>query len=209
LQNSIRIRRIKENCNYKLKEKGSLFHGFAIKVTSTNEAIKRLQELKNIYFDATHHCYAYKTSYQEEKYSDDGEPNGTAGIRILNAINHFSLTDLLAVIVRYFGGTKLGVGPLGKAYAETSLSLLSSVEHIEFTKFKEVEIQYDFSHTSKIHYCLNKYKAKKISNSFDNNPLINCYLEPYRIHSFINELRESTNGNVKIEHLNNEIYLSF
>ncbi len=207
MNNSQKIIRIKEECNYKLKEKGSLFHGFAYQIASRKEAEQKLSFLRKKYYDATHHCYAYKTSHNEEKFSDDGEPNGTAGIRILNSINHFALVDILIVVIRYFGGTKLGVGPLGKAYAETSMNLLKTAKLVELTKYQEVKIIYDFDYTSKIHYFLNKFNAKKISNSFDKNPTINCFIEPYLISDFNLEIVNSTNGKVTTVTLDNKIYL--
>ncbi len=143
----------------------------------------------------------------EEKYSDDGEPNGTAGIRILNAINHFSITDILIVVVRYFGGTKLGVGPLGKAYGETALNLLENSKLLELTKFEQFKIVYHYEETSSIHYLLNKYNCQKIENHFETKPIIKCLIEPYLVEKISNELIEKTAGNVQLEPLNKVFYL--
>ncbi|MCB9247399.1 MAG: YigZ family protein [Ignavibacteriales bacterium] len=76
----------------------------------------------------------------EEKYSDDGEPNGTAGLRIYNAINHFELNNVLVVVVRYFGGTKLGVGPLGKAYYNCALEVLDSSKKSNLLNLKKLKL---------------------------------------------------------------------
>ncbi|MDZ7765436.1 MAG: YigZ family protein [Melioribacteraceae bacterium] len=98
-----------------------MFIGYAAPCKNDEEAEQILEGKKKQYYDATHNCYAYKILPESIKYLDDGEPSGTAGIRILNAIQHFDLTNLIVISTRYFGGTKLGVGPLGKAYYNSAL----------------------------------------------------------------------------------------
>ena len=198
----------KPNTN-KYKEKGSVFIGIAEKITSVTEANEVLQNIRKKYYDATHHCYAYKT-LTEEKYSDDGEPNGTAGIRILNAIHHYNLTNILIVVVRYYGGTKLGVGPLGKAYSHTALSLLEKTEIITLTKYNEIKINYNYEDSSKIHHLLNKFGCKNIINGFtDQTPIITCFIEPNNLNKFSNALTENTKGNAKIEIDTKPIFTAF
>lgn len=198
---------IEENPTNKLKIKGSQFIGYAFRISNAEEANNKLADLKKEFYDATHHCYAYLTKDGEEKYSDDGEPNGTAGIRILNAINHFTLTDILLVVIRYFGGTKLGVGPLGKAYGETALSLLENVNILQLTKFEQIKIEYNYDELSSIHYLLNKFNCKNINNLYDAKPIIECCIEPFQIDEFGDELMEKTSGNVQLERINKEFYL--
>lgn len=198
---------VEQNSTNKIKIKGSQFIGFSYRISSSEDSEKFLYELKKEFYDASHHCYAYKTKLGEEKYSDDGEPNGTAGIRILNAISHFSITDILVVVVRYFGGTKLGVGPLGKAYGETALNLLENSKLIELTKFEQFKIVYPYEETSAIHYLLNKYGCQKIENHFETEPTIKCLIESYLAEKMSNELIDKTAGNVQLEPLNKDFYL--
>jgi putative IMPACT (imprinted ancient) family translation regulator len=96
------------------KEKGSKFLAFAYPVESEEEVKQRLLELRKAYYDARHHCYAYVLGAEKEKYraTDDGEPNHSAGDPILGQIRSRNLTNVLVVVVRYFGGVKLGVGGL-------------------------------------------------------------------------------------------------
>lgn len=122
------IQTIEQQHETKFKEKGSLFIGQVYPVNSVEEAEEFLTSVRKKFYDATHHCYAYRIMENDSKYSDDGEPNGTAGIRIANAINHFELTNLLVISIRYYGGTKLGVGPLGKAYYQSAYDTLSEME---------------------------------------------------------------------------------
>lgn len=196
----------KESSN-KIKIKGSQFIGQSYPINSQTEAENYLVKIKKQYYDATHHCYAYKLDSGEERYSDDGEPSGTAGIRILNSMNHFNLTNTLLVVIRYFGGTKLGVGPLGKAYGETALELISNSVIIKLTKFKNIEIIYNYDNVSTIHYLLNKYKVEKIINKFETLPSINCFIEPYLMAKFKDELTQKTSGKASVTEFNKYIYL--
>ena len=200
---------IEKNSTNKIKIKGSQFIGYCYKISNSEEAFDKLNLIKKEFYDATHHCYAYKMKNGEEKYSDDGEPNGSAGIRILNSINHFSITDILIVVIRYYGGTKLGVGPLGKAYGETALNLLETSNILQLSKFEKIQIEYQYDEISSIHYLLNKYNCQKINNLYKTRPIIECFVEPYLLEEFNSELIEKTAGNVHLERKNKEFYLRF
>ncbi|MCP5064763.1 MAG: YigZ family protein [Ignavibacteriae bacterium] len=191
---SKRIFVIEDITQNKLKEKGSSFLGYAVKVNSSEEAVEKLNEVKKEYYDATHHCYAYITLAGEEKYSDDGEPNGTAGIRIINAIKQFNLYDILVVVVRYYGGTKLGVGPLGKAYSTTVVELLDDATKFELEKYHKISIEYNFEDSSNIHYLINKHNAKNINPTFIKSPIIECFLKPFEIDNLNEKLTNITKG---------------
>ena len=121
-----------------LKEKSSVFNAQAYPVENEEDALQIVEKTKKKYYDATHHCYAYKLTGNKIKYSDAGEPSGTAGIRILNAINHFNMQNILVIVIRYFGGTKLGVGPLGKAYYNSVIQTLKSSRIIEKKAYKKI-----------------------------------------------------------------------
>ena len=143
------------------KEKSSVFMGQVYHCETENEAGKILELIKKKYYDASHHCFAYKFINDQFKYSDDGEPNGTAGIRILNAIEHFNLMNVIVVIIRYYGGTKLGVGPLGKAYYTSARNVLEEAKRVEKVFFQKVIIEADFNYISHIHRILSNHKDRK------------------------------------------------
>ena len=111
-----------------LREKGSRFLGFAYPVKDESVIRQQLEELKKEYFDATHHCYAWVLGPDSEKFraNDDGEPGHSAGDPILGQIRSRKLTNTLVVVVRYYGGTNLGVSGLIKAYKETAAAALES-----------------------------------------------------------------------------------
>ena len=104
------------------KDKGSKFYGFAVPVETNKQVKKALDEIKQKHSSAGHFCYAYQHSIENTYYrvSDDGEPNNSAGLPIYGQIQSFKVTNILIVIIRYFGGTKLGVGGLISAYKATA-----------------------------------------------------------------------------------------
>ena len=208
MENSDSIKTVLNKNTYKIKEKGSQFLGFVFPIKSVEDANEELLNIKKEFYDATHHCYAYKLNIGEEKYSDDGEPNGTAGLRIYNAINHFELNNVLVVVVRYFGGTKLGVGPLGKAYYNCAFEVLDSSKKVELTKFEKIEIKYNYEDVSKIHYLINKFKCEQILDIFDNYPKITCFIQPIKIANFEEELTNNLYGKAELKVVQKTIYLN-
>ena len=104
------------------KDKGSKFYGYAIPIETDQEVKKALEELKQKHSSAGHFCYAYQHGLETIYYrvSDDGEPNNSAGLPIYGQLQAFKVTNILIVVIRYFGGTKLGVGGLISAYKATA-----------------------------------------------------------------------------------------
>ncbi|MGD8778538.1 MAG: YigZ family protein [Ignavibacteria bacterium] len=189
---------------FKFKEKGSLFIGQSFKIDRESDFSEIKTRIKKEYYDATHHCFAYKLLDGTFKYSDDGEPNGTAGIRIYNAIQHFELTKTLVFVIRYYGGTKLGVGPLGKAYYYAAEEVLKNAEIKKLIKHIKIEIRYDFEYSSTIHYCLNKYNAKILESNFEQIPSITSMIKPLYFSDLEKNLIEKSSNNVKIIQLGEE-----
>lgn len=126
---------IKESCSGFYKEKGSKFYAFAFPAQNKEDVQKHLAGLKKEFHDARHFCYAYILGElgEESRANDDGEPSNSAGKPILGQLRAFDLTQTLVVVVRYFGGTKLGVGGLIQAYKESSKLALSEAQIIEKT----------------------------------------------------------------------------
>jgi len=202
------INTITSNAQSEFKEKGSLFIGKAFPVQSSEEAENILTEIRKKYYDANHNCYAYKLIDNEEiRYTDDGEPNGSAGIRILNAIIHFQLSNILVVSTRYFGGTKLGVGPLGKAYYNSAISAIKNTKIIKKVNYSEIMIEFDYDMTSHVHHLINNFHAKNIQNIFEETPKIKCLIKPIDLLRFNDELTTALKGKVKNTLLNENIFL--
>jgi uncharacterized YigZ family protein len=207
MQPNEKIITISGNHTHKFKEKGSVFLGQAYSTGSQEDAENQLSLCRKEFYDATHNCYAYKLLDKNFKYSDDGEPNGTAGIRIFNAIEHFKLVNVLVVVTRYYGGTKLGAGPLGKAYYHSAHSVLEEAEKIEKINYSKIEIEYGFEQTSNVHHFLSKHSVINIENIFENNPKIICYIKPGKIDTIQNELTEVSKGSISIKELEKNVFL--
>ena len=142
------------------------------------------------------------------KYSDNGEPSGTAGIRILNAIEHFDLTDLLVVVIRYFGGTKLGVGPLGKAYYESALNVLKSSQIIIKNPYQKISIMTNFDKMGHVFRLLSTFNGKKIVSAYQENTVeITSLLIANEISAFQDQIQEYSQGDIEIKVSDKIIYL--
>ena len=124
----------------------------AFPVSNEEEVKQHLQEVKKKYFDARHHCYAYVIGADQKtvRANDDGEPHHTAGDPILGQLKNRNLTNVLAIVVRYFGGTKLGVGGLITAYREAAADALSRTEIVEREVTIPFDITYDYHATPEV-----------------------------------------------------------
>jgi len=180
------------------KIKSSVFIGQVYHCETENEAANILGPIKKKYYDATHHCFAYKFITEQFKYSDDGEPNGTAGIRILNAIEHFKLRNVIVVIIRYYGGTKLGVGPLGKAYYTSAYNVLEEAKKLEKVLFQKVIIEADFNYISHIHRILSNLSATIEDSEYKEKAIFECFIMPSELTKITFQLTDISKGKIKI-----------
>ncbi|MGV7107884.1 IMPACT family protein [Flavobacterium sp. U410] len=134
------------------KEKNSKFFGYAFPIESEDEVKEILTEIKKQHFSARHWCYAFQTGTEKIYYraNDDGEPNNTAGMPIYGQIQSFDVTNVLVVVVRYFGGVKLGVGGLISAYRIAAQMALEASEVIEKTIDKHFIVSFDYKNMNKV-----------------------------------------------------------
>ncbi len=144
--------------NILLKEKGSKFIGFAFPVNNENELKNALEKIRSEHPKATHHCYAFRMGINGENYraNDDGEPSGSAGLPIYNQLLANEITNVLVISVRYYGGTKLGVSGLVKAYKESAKITLEEANIIIKELEAEIEIQFNFNQQNLIFTCIIK-----------------------------------------------------
>ncbi|MFB0946139.1 MAG: putative YigZ family protein [Spirosomataceae bacterium] len=128
------------------RDRGSKFIAYAYEVNTEEEVKERLAEVKSIHPKARHHCYGYQLGLEDDRYraNDDGEPNGSAGLPILNTIKSFEVTDTLVIVVRYFGGTLLGVSGLINAYKNATDEALRNAKIIEKTVNKLIHIRFKY-----------------------------------------------------------------
>ncbi|WP_422361692.1 IMPACT family protein [Reichenbachiella sp.] len=151
------------------KEKGSKFLGFAYQVNNLDEVKKKLEALKKEYYDARHWCYAHiieADQHQLIRANDDGEPNHSAGDPILGQIRSFDFTNTLVVVVRYFGGTKLGVSGLVHAYKTAAEDALQKAE-IEVVEIKQdFKVEYGYEKTSDAMRIINDFGVEIKNQEF-------------------------------------------
>lgn len=157
------------------KEKGSKFLSFLYPVSSVDEVKEYLMQLKKKYYDATHHCYAYIIGYDKETFrmNDDGEPSSTAGKPIYGQLQSNDLTNVLLVVVRYFGGTKLGVSGLIKAYKESSAECIALAEIVEKQVKHKYNIYFAYEDMNVVMNILKQNNAEQKNQIFD----LNCQIE--------------------------------
>lgn len=152
-------------------EKRSKFLAFAIPVHSLDEVKEHLKYYEKKYFDARHVCYAYMLGADRTNFrtNDNGEPSGTAGRPILGQINSFGLTDILLLVVRYFGGIKLGTSGLIVAYKAAAQEALNAAVIIEKTVDAEVTFIFEYSFMNDVMRIVKEESPEIISQDFDNN----------------------------------------
>ncbi|KXZ39405.1 uncharacterized protein, YigZ family [Alkalithermobacter thermoalcaliphilus JW-YL-7 = DSM 7308] len=200
---------IKEfGCNEVIIEK-SRFIGYAKPVESEEEAINFVNEIKEKHKDATHNVWAYVVgmNMQIQRYSDDGEPTGTAGIPTLEVIKKEGLTNVAVVVTRYFGGIKLGAGGLIRAYTKGAKIGLEAGKIINRVLFRDIRFKVDYNLLGKVqNEILNlDYIIKQVL--YEDTVTIVVYSKLDRIESLKEKIVDLTNGKVEIQE-KDEFYLS-
>jgi uncharacterized YigZ family protein len=159
---------ISESSTGEFKDKGSKFIAFAIPFTNVDNLKKHLEEIKAIHPKARHFCWAYKIGIDNNRFrsSDDGEPSGSAGKPILNVILSKNLSDVLLVVVRYFGGTLLGVSGLINAYKSASLEAIANAKIIEKLVYSKFIFKYHFENTNDIMRIIKEFDLKILGQNY-------------------------------------------
>jgi uncharacterized YigZ family protein len=187
---------IQSHTTAQIKIEGSRFIADLFPVSKEEEAKEELESIRKKYFDATHHCYAYVIGVERKivRTSDDGEPSGTAGVKIHSAIQSKNLSDILLVVTRYFGGTKLGVGGLGRAYFESAEKGIEKATIISKALIQEMQIAFPFSETNPVMNTIHSNKLKiSATNYSEERSIITVQILPSHIPSikglFVNATR--------------------
>lgn len=152
------------------KEKSSKFLCFAYPVTTEEQIRERLEVLYKKYYDATHHCYAWRLGPRGEAFraNDDGEPSSTAGKPILGQLLSNEITDCLIVVVRYFGGTKLGVSGLIDAYKTSAAEVIAAAKVVERTVDDRIEVRFSYMAMNEVMKIVKDLQPKIVEQFFDN-----------------------------------------
>ena len=157
------------------KNKNSKFYGYAFPVTNEDQIKVHLDALKKEHYSARHWCYAYQIGTENPKYraNDDGEPNNSAGNPIYGQIQSFKVTNILIVVVRYYGGVKLGVGGLIHAYRTSAQLVMAAAKIVEKTINTSFRLQFDYKYMSKVMRIIKENDVGIHSQKLD----LDCLLE--------------------------------
>jgi len=187
---------LKGTASYEEIIKKSRFIAHAACVTSQAESLDFYESVMDS--QATHNCWAWRINFQVRS-SDDGEPSGTAGRPMLNVIERRHLENVMVVVTRYFGGIKLGVGGLVRAYSGTTAKCLDRASVVELFPMSDYKIQAGFQWASSVHGLLDQFSAQKLEESYDKDGLIlkiRCRKTDYG--KLATALRDTSRGQVKI-----------
>ena len=182
------------------KERSSKFLAYAYPVTSEEQIREILDALRKQYYDATHHCYAWRLGSHAEQFrsNDDGEPSGTAGKPILGQLLSHELTDCLIVVVRYFGGTKLGVSGLIQAYKESAQEAIAASEIVEKTVDISVHVEFSYVSMNDIMRIVKEESPRIDEQSFDNLCSMTLSIRQSRAQRLIDRLNKVEGATTEI-----------
>ncbi len=186
------------------KDKGSKFISLAFPVTSEDEINELLYTLKKEYHDARHHCFAWKLGPTGEKYriNDDGEPSGTGGKPVLGQINAKQLTNILVVVIRYFGGILLGTGGLIKAYREAAADALRHAVISEQYVRDTYRVSCNYQNLKLISKIIEEYKGEQSDRDFSEKCSLTVSLRQSYSQKFVDSINRLGETEIKIKKLN-------
>ena len=177
----------------------SEFLAFAARAGTPEEALAHLAALKARYPDATHHCWAYRIG-PLYRFGDDGEPGGTAGVPILRAIEGQGLDEVMVVVVRYYGGTKLGTGGLVRAYGGTAAECLRTAPRLEVRPRRRLNVAVPFEHLSRLYHLLGTFDTARGEETYGAGGVtLGVEVYPEDLDAFAAALRDATRGAAQIE----------
>jgi uncharacterized YigZ family protein len=191
-----------------LRVRGSSFIGHAAPAGREDEARAFLAERAREHFDATHNCSAWLLRDGTRRFNDDGEPSGSAGAPILAAIEGAALTDCVVVVTRYFGGTKLGVGGLVRAYGDAAAAVLQAAPVREGIPVVRLRIRFDYAHTAAVMRTLDTAETYEPEHGFAEGGTLGelrLSVPNGAEDRFVQALRDATAGSVHADPIGNGV----
>ncbi|WP_295937510.1 YigZ family protein [uncultured Alistipes sp.] len=175
------------------RERSSKFLAYIYPVQNEEQIREILDTLRKKYYDATHHCYAWRLGPEGESYraNDDGEPSGTAGKPILGQMLSCNITDSLVVVVRYFGGTKLGVPGLIAAYRESAAEAIAAAQIVERTVDRSIRVDFPYIAMNDIMRVVKEEQPKIVTQEFDNLCTIVLTIRESKAENLIDKLKKA------------------
>lgn len=190
---------ISDNYKYEMKEKGSKFIALTFKIKSIENAETYIHQNKKEYYDATHNCYAYRLGLDGNQFrsNDDGEPSGSAGKPILSAIDQFKITDTLVIVNRYFGGTKLGISGLVRAYNTSAYNAILNSKVITLLIKKKITLRFEHKYISTVMHYISINKLPVIEQIYNEKVNLITEIRLSDIETHKNKMFENLNGNIE------------
>ncbi len=186
---------IEEQLRNEIKVRSSKFIATAVPASSKEKAKEILGTIRTEFFDATHNCFAYRIGNQglDFRASDDGEPNGSAGKPILFAIKKYDLSDLIVVVTRYFGGTKLGVGGLARAYSDATEAVLQLCKQKKVHITKRIKVFCTYDDLNAIKHLVSEFAINSEESYHDAVEII-AEIPISKIENFNHRVTEASSG---------------
>ena len=185
-------------------EKGSLFSAYALPLQSLLEVKKKIGNFKKTYSDVNHICYAYRletNSGFDEFSTDAGEPNGCAGIPILNVLKRHELVNVSLFVLRFFGGSKLGIPGLIHAYTNVAEQLISNAKVITWVKRASLSLFFEYNFQRRVEAVLKQFKVIIISCIYKDLIQVRLEVDMEKCDVLNNKLSEITNGTIRVERI--------
>ncbi len=180
----------------KITVKGSKFISHIFPVESKEHAEKVYASVQNKYYDATHNCFAYRIDENTFRYSDDGEPSGTAGRPILQVLDGAELFEVLCVVTRYFGGTKLGTGGLIRAYSDAAKEALKTIKIKEKIRTEVLKLKSAFGMENRIFHLLDQMSGKLVDSVYGQDINLTVEIPRSNVEPFLKQLTEQSGGKI-------------
>ena len=180
-------------------EKKSEFIGHAAPVKTEEEAMEYINKIRKKYGDATHNCYAYMLANGSARYSDDGEPQGTAGVPILSVIQKGGFTDAVIVVTRYFGGILLGAGGLVRAYSASARDAVAAAKIVTYAQYSEFRVRCSYSDYQKLIPLIERLGVKEDGSEFTDAVTLRLAAKPEIYKQFSEKLSEMSGGRLTAE----------
>lgn len=190
---------IKEFAKNSFFEKNSEFIGHISPVSTNDDAVAFIEKIKSQHRKAKHNVYAYILRDSNiTRYSDDGEPQGTAGVPVLEVLKKNNLTDICCVVTRYFGGILLGGGGLVRAYSHAVKIAVDSAQILNMNECRKIIINTDYNMYGKINYCLPDFHIKMINSEFEENVKMEMFVKTELYNSLTDKIIDVTNGKAQV-----------
>lgn len=191
------------------KIKGSLFKSYTFEVNNMPDVKKYISQLENKFPDASHICYAYRICNIDnldmfynpeviELFNDDGEPSSTAGRPILNVLKKSEIVNRIIFVIRYFGGTKLGINGLIESYKHAAELVITNANYEEWVLYKSIKLKLDYKFNKSITFLISDCNGEVIESDFSEFIFLSVKIPINNINEFKNKIIEKTNGTIHI-----------